>query len=183
MAYRAALGSLLVSCLLLAATLYGPSGCGGESCTLEECIASYELELESTDPDLARGLWHVALEVDGLSIEANCMVSGPEDSACEVGAWEPDRPLEVSVHVGQRIINGSGAATDTGDPPEFGNQAIFITITAGDEMPPVTVLDVSAQLEGASVLETQRTPTYESDEGYSGCGSCPRAPAEILTLP
>jgi len=188
MAYRATLGSLLLSCLLLAGTLYGPSGCDDTmNCTLQGCVASYELELESIDPALKTGLWHVALEVDGFAIEADCMVSGPEDSVCDVGAWEtePDRPLDISVRVGQRIENGSGEPTDTGDLPELGNQAVFVTITANDEMPPVTVLDVTAQHEGMTILETERTPTYEIDDAFNGpgCGSCPRPLEETVALP
>lgn len=193
MAFRASLGSTLASCLLLAGGLCGPSGCEDSlDCTDQGCDPTYELELELMDPELATGLWHVALEVDGIAIEADCMVSGlddstwPESTPCDVSAWgtTPDRPLEVSVHVGQQVAPGSGEATDTGDPPELGNQAIFITVRANDDMPPVAVLDVTAQHEGVTVLETQQAPTHEIDGEYwgPGCGSCPLGVSETLLL-
>lgn len=187
MAYRVTVGSLLVSCLLLAGTLYAPAGCEGQNCTLLGCVASYELELESMDEALAPGLWHVALEVDGFAIEADCMVAGLDAGRCNVGEWETesDRPLDISMRVGQRTGTGSGEPTDTGDQPELGNQAIFISIVATDEMPPVAVLDVTAQLDGTTILETQRTPTYEINDSFNGpdCGSCPRPLEETVALP
>lgn len=191
MAYRSTLGALLGSCLLLGGSLYGPSGCDDSiDCTDEGCSPSYALELESMDTTLEEGLWHLALDVDGFAIEADCMasgmLSGPEFTTCTVTPWaeEPDRPLEVSVSIGQSIGPGSGEPTDTGDPPEVGNQALFVTITSNDEMPPVAVLGVTAQYEGATVLESQQTPEHEIDNAFNGpgCGSCPRPVSETLAL-
>lgn len=193
MAYRATFGSLLASCLLLGGALYGLSGCEESmSCTDQGCAPTYELELESMNPELEPGLWHVALQVDGLSIEADCTVSSedstfPEFTPCEVGAWgtEPERSLEVSVHVGQSVAPGSGEPTDTGDVPQLGNQAIFVSVTSNDETPPVAVLDVTAQHEGVTMLEIQRAPTHEIDTDYwgPGCGSCPLDVSETVSLP
>jgi len=191
MAYRPTFGSLALSCALLGGSLYGPSGCDDSiDCQDQGCSPSYQLHLEAMDTTLDEGLWRVALEVDGFAIEADCMasgvLSGPENTICTVSPWadEPDRPLEVSVSIGQRIGPGSGEPTDTGDPPELSNQGIFVTITSNDEMPPVAVLDVTAQYEGSTVLQSQQTPTHEINNAFNGpgCGSCPREVSETLIL-
>ncbi|MGH1343599.1 MAG: hypothetical protein ACRBN8_18725 [Nannocystales bacterium] len=52
-------------------------------------------------------------------------------------------------------------------------------------MPPLALLDVTAQYEGTTVLETQRSPTHEPNDTHwgPGCGSCPRSVSETLSLP
>ncbi len=178
--------------LLLIAATAGALACDDTlDCTDQGCTPSYTLHLESAEPDLETGLWHLELEVDGATISADCTVSGPnegpESIPCEVGSWtiEPDRPVEVLVSVNERWGAGSGEPTDTGDPPERSNQGIFVTIQSGDEEVPFTTLEVVAELDGAVVFETQRSPTYEIDDAFNGpgCGSCPRPVEEIDSLP
>ncbi len=182
----------LTTILVLAACASGTLACGDIlNCTDQGCEPTYSLHVECSEPALETGLWRLDLEIDGAMVTAECMVTGPNDGPesipCDLGPWstEPERPIEVSVSVNERIGPGSGEPTDSGEPPEMSNQGIFVTVYSRTEDAPVSELSVSVLLDDAFVFEMQSSPTYEVEEDFNGpgCGSCLRGLDEVTMLP